>query len=272
MLIHAIRHADLPNTLLPKAAYHPFAQWHERSAWLSLSTEVQAYYRNAGETLRGKAWAVLPAAQYMDFVRSGNRVQYESLYFQRRDALFALAIAECLDGNKRYLDDIVNGLWAICEETTWVLPAHNNPFAQHDQPGMNALADPETRPNIDLFAAETASLLAWMLYLLKAPLDAESPIIARRVAAEINRRVLVPYLAFSDFHWMGIDSQEPVNNWNPWINSNILATALILCEDAQTRIRIFEKCGLSAQRFWTGTLPTAAVMRAPLISPLRGLP
>ena len=35
-----------------------------------------------------------------------------------------LILAECLEGKGRFVDDIANGVWLICEETFWGAPAH----------------------------------------------------------------------------------------------------------------------------------------------------
>ena len=61
----------------------------------------------------------------MDFARTGNRRRYEGPYFERRSALGRLVLAECVEGSGRFLDDIINGVWAICEESTWVISGHN---------------------------------------------------------------------------------------------------------------------------------------------------
>ncbi len=35
-----------------------------------------------------------------------------------------LALAECLEGQGRFLDPLLNMVWAILEESSWSLPAH----------------------------------------------------------------------------------------------------------------------------------------------------
>ncbi|MBE0600306.1 MAG: heparinase, partial [Firmicutes bacterium] len=187
MLIQAVDNAKLDQTLVTQADFRPLPTWDNRQAWATLDVKSKTFYMETADALRGYAWPSLPAARYMDFARNGNRTQYETLYFQRRDALFALTLAECITGSHQYLDDIINGIWCVCEESTWVLPAHNNPFSSHHRADLNALADIASRPHIDLFVAETASLLAWVFYLLKSQLNQESPIIAKRITEEIQR-------------------------------------------------------------------------------------
>jgi hypothetical protein len=35
------------------------------------------------------------------------------------------ALAECAAHDGTYLDAVVDGLWHLCEETSWVISAHN---------------------------------------------------------------------------------------------------------------------------------------------------
>ncbi len=105
-------------------------------------------------------------------------------------------------------------MWLLCEETTWCLPAH--------QPG--GLPDPDN-PQVDLFAAETAALLAWT-----AALTGEHE---ARVRREVQRRVLDPYRVRDDWRWLGLNDPEHLNNWTPWIHSNLLIASLLLDDQPQ---------------------------------------
>ena len=94
-------------------------------------------------------WPLLTATAYGRFKADGDRQEYERPYFARRDKLMAAVITAILTGDTSTAD-ITDGVWLLCEETSWCLPAH--------QPG--GLPDPD-HPHVDLFAAETAALLAW---------------------------------------------------------------------------------------------------------------
>ena len=73
----------------------------------------------------------------------------------------------------RFLDDILNGIYSICEETAWQLPAHNSYI--RDTPQL--ILPDVTRPVMDLFACETGALLACAAYLLEEEFNAVSPFI-----------------------------------------------------------------------------------------------
>ena len=48
----------------------------------------------------------------------------------------------------------------------------------------------------------------------------------KRVDYELHRRIIQTYLKEDFKNWMGMEGQK-VNNWNIWINSNILITSLL---------------------------------------------
>ena len=177
---------------------------------------------------------MLTATRFLAFSRTGNRQVYEQPYFARRSLLMGAALAECAADDGRYLDAVIDGIWCICEESAWVLSAHNG----SDHPGAPPMAArplPDvTNPYVDLFAAQTAATLADVLYLLQDRLDAVSPLIARRARREIDLRVVTPFLTHDDFWWMGMIRRD-VNNWTPWIVSNVIDVLLLLERDAHRR-------------------------------------
>ena len=50
--------------------------------------------------------------------------------------------------------------------------------------------------------------------------------LAARVRRELKIRVLDPFTATDDFWWMGF-CRSDLNNWTPWIISNIIVCALL---------------------------------------------
>ena len=231
----------LKKMLKPRAAWKPYPTAAERSAWEALPDSVRRAHIALGERALTRAWPHLEATNYLKFARIGDRAQYEAPYFQRRDTLGALVIAECIEGQGRFLDAITNAVWSICEESSWVLPAHM--YIQGD-PGLPDTANPV----VDLFDGETAALVAWTVYLLGEQLQAISPLIVPRLTREIDARILTPNLERDDFWWMGF-GETRVNNWNPWVNSNWLACNLLIEPDEERRAAAVYKILRSLDRF-----------------------
>lgn len=227
--------------LQPASQWHPFTRANERAGWNSLPAAVcSSYVREAEKFLHG-SWPTPKATDFLEFVRNGNRSGYQAHSYGRRRQLATLVLAECIEGKGRFRDDIVNGIWTICEETYWGVPAHLS--LQRRGPGLPDV----TEPTVDLFAAETGSLLAWTYYLLKDSLDVVSPLVSERIKYEVERRINAVNLARDDFWWMG--HTRRVNNWTPWICSNWLTTVLVFEQDPERRARSVYKILECLDRF-----------------------
>jgi hypothetical protein len=220
--------------ILPAEDWHPFPKASEHDAWEKLPESVRAAHIRQAEKNLGSEWPTPKASVFLDYVRNGNRSRYQAVSFGRRTKLAELVLGECMEGKGRFLDEIMNGVWTICEETYWGVPAHVG--AQKRGSGLPDV----TEPTVDLFAAETAMLLAWTDYLLGEQLDSISPLIRERIRYEVQHRVLSVNLARNDFWWMGFGGRI-VNNWNPWICSNWLTAVLILEKDVDRRARSIHK-------------------------------
>ena len=220
----------LKSMLIPQEVWQPYPTVEDRGAWQSLPPHVRDFYVSRAGWALGYDSPALPATLFLEFQRTGDRSHYERVNDLRRRSLRELVLAEAIEGNGRFLDDIANGIWTTCEETYWGYPAHV--YIQRAGVGLPDVEE----PTVDLFAAETAAQLAWTLYLLGDRLDAVSPLIRPRVHYEVKRRVLDPCLERDDFWWMGLQPiPDLVNNWNPWINSNWITVVLLLEQDAERR-------------------------------------
>jgi hypothetical protein len=214
--------------LSPRELFRPFAIASDRAAWTALPADAAAALVQNGERQMKSPWEILPATLFLEFKRNGNRSRFEAVRTRRRNKLQDLVIAECLEAKGRFLDEIVNGIWLIAEETFWGVPAHLG--AQKAGTGLPDVSE----PIVELFAGETASLLAWTLYLLEPQLRAVSPLIPERIRIEIDRRILTPCMVRDNFGWMGFRGQS-LNNWTPWICSNWLTAALLVERDEKRR-------------------------------------
>ena len=243
-LTHIYPLPQIETLILPRAAWHPYPPASSRTAWESLPLEQRQELIALGEEALATPWPNLPATLYLRFARDGDRAVFEAPYFLRRSLLAHLVLAECVEGQGSCLDAIGDAAWSICEESSWCLPAHIGA-----QEAGSGLPDPN-EPIVDLFAAETSALLAWTHYLLADLLKRVSPLLPSRIEREIQIRILTPSLERDDFWWMGFTPRE-VNNWNPWINSNWLASTLLIEADESRRVASVVKIMHSLDRFIT---------------------
>jgi len=237
----------LSEIIVPKNQWNPFPTYSNHRFWEQIPDSLQSAYINRAETLLDYDWPALPATMFMEYVRMGDRRHFESYHFERRNNLRILVFAELIEHKGRFLDQIINGIWAICEETYWGVPAHLG----MQQAGRGL---PDVRePIVDLFAAQTGQLLAWTDYLLRKPLDEVNPLISDRIHYEVKRKILDVLMYRNDFYWMGFDLSSRggrrVNNWNPWINANWLACNLLIEDDPEKRIAATHKIMRSLDNF-----------------------
>lgn len=189
--------------------------WLSSLAAKDLNTSSYIHY---GETYLGKVWATLPVTEFARFKKEGNRVGYETMVFERRRQLAALAMAEIIERKGRFMPDIINGLEVMMEEPWWGIPAHyGKPVPLYSEQA------------VDLFNAESASLIAWIGKELKGELDRFSPEMYKKIESEINYRILTKALGSNDW-W-----KKAGMNWNPWICSNWLTCVMLYEKDAALR-------------------------------------
>ena len=200
------------------------------------------------EGLLGKTYPVLLAREFRMYVENGNRAIYEGKYFERRVDLLQLALAEAIEQQGRFTDAIVDLLWMILEETTWIIPAHcMKKFAPGEFRDRVSLPQcvGEDEYYIDLFSAATGADLAVVYHFCRDILDKVNPVLNKRLLYEIDRRILRPFMKEDNrrqiANWTGLRGDR-VNNWNPWIISNILTACSLVSEDLDVREAVVTAC------------------------------
>lgn len=204
----------------------------DERAWEIPKDKGECAIRHSQKFLEGVI-PVLPASDFMRFVRDGNRMIYERPYHDRRRALVFMSLAEAYERQGRFIDRIIDYLFAIFEESTWVIPAHQSSIPSVTDGLLPPIADGGRLHGIDLFAATTAAALTTVYLCVKDELDKVSPVIIKRLRHEIEKRIFVPFSQIT-FGWSGEYGGAP-SNWNTWIVSNVLYATAILEEDMDRR-------------------------------------
>ncbi|MBO4456153.1 MAG: heparinase II/III family protein [Butyrivibrio sp.] len=218
----------------------------DRDRWNALSDELKNDLISAGEKALNEPWTMLLISDFREFLKTGDRLGFEDKFFPRRRKLNKLVMAECVENKGRFVDDILDGLYLILEETTWCLPAHNTYIRDAKQESMPDV----TRPVIDLFCAETGAEIAVCEYLLRPVFVRVSPYISGYVNERLKERIFEPYMNMH-FWWMG-NGKEPMCNWTSWCTQNVLASVLTRDESFFTedeRRRFLEKAAASCDYF-----------------------
>ncbi len=211
---------DIETALRSSPAQPAFPACTDRAAWAGVRAnigEAHGYEIIAeAEAYAQAPIPALPATLYLEFLRTGQREGFQTPRTKRRNMLSSLVLAECLEGKGRFLDPILNIVWAICEESSWVLPAHQSALTH-----MN-------RQIIDLGSAMTSLALAEVDALVGSQLD---PLVGERIRYEVDQRSFIPYLTRHDHWWLHNTWGRRVNNWTAVCNAGVVGAAIYLEKD-----------------------------------------
>lgn len=226
---------ELSRVLIPKDQWTPFPQINDRAGWSKADQEMLKAFVNKAEGYLDYKWPYIPATKSLLIERTGDRDEYQSVSFNKRVVLGTLVLAEIAENKGRFTDQIIDGVWSICEESFWGVPAHLPKTKEY-----SGLMD-VSNPFVELFCAETATFLAWVDYFMGDKLDAVSPQIRKRIYYETNERIFEPLMTkHHGFMSSDANGRRP-NNWNPWICSNWLNAVLLLERDPVKRTEAVAK-------------------------------
>ena len=239
--------ASLPETranLISRFTLHPFPKYEERAGWNTLPDFVKNHFVNSDTEKKILDYTLpnLSATNYMQFARTDDYSAYQGLCDERRRILCNAVLAECIEGQGKYIDKIIDIVWAICEESSWISPGANNHMHNHMWSGIkkNALPDVTDYCFIDLAAGSTASLLSWTYYFLRDRLDEETPLVCKRIELELYKRIVIPFMHHDDLTWFGFYGHK-INNWIPWILENIMPVAAVVLKDPDLRVEFMAR-------------------------------
>ncbi|GAB3014276.1 heparinase II/III-family protein [Niabella terrae] len=223
----------------------PYPVYTDRSGWDKfLGSEKPAMIRG-GEKLLDYRWEVIKATDYLEYSRSGSRNIMQVPYSRNLKAITALFMAEMAEGKGRFTDQLINGVFAACEMTTWSLSAHLSL-----QQGPKKFPDHQQNI-IDLVSGDVGALFSWIYYFLHVEFDKRDSLIAQRLRYELERRILQPYLERNDFWWSGFNGKpdQLINNWNPWCNSNVLQAFALMEKDPKLLAKAVYRSMVSVDHF-----------------------
>lgn len=220
----------------------PYFSIENRSLWDGLDENIRKEILNRAEDIEFSSSDYITLSLFRDFKRTGNRKNFENIYFEKRRKLSNLVLAECIENKGRFISRIEEGIWSLLGEPDWVLPPHNSYIRDTEQEDTPLLS----RPVLDLFSCETGEILALARCTLK---DHLSPIISKDVEWAIYNRIVLPYISDS-FWWMG--GQGMLNNWAPWCTQNVLIAALSIDIDEKTRFKVLRQAVSTLDLFIDG--------------------
>ena len=201
------------------------------------------------EELLTVEFEVAKASDYRDYFISGSRAKYSTAVGKRREVALYMALAEYIEGHTgRFAEKLMDVVWATMEESTWIHPAHNN--LNPNIPEGTCL--PPIYENgrlhgVDLHSANIAAMLSIVYLLAKKSLDNITPIICNKIEYMLHERITLPFMQLP-FWWTG-EAGNRVNNWGPWVVSNVLLVCAVIERDPSVREVVVDRSLLTLDNF-----------------------
>lgn len=236
-----------------------YPSYEDRAGWDKFIGTLKDDYILRGEKLLDYVWLVVKASDYLEFERSGNRSIMERSFNSNLQAMYDLFMAELAEGKGRFTDQLINGVFHTCEMTSWALSAHLG--AQTTRRSL-----PDYREQyIDLMAGDVSAMLSWMHYFLAPAFDKIDPAISQRMRHELQTRIMDPYMNQDNFWWLAANYRPGmmINNWNPWCNSGVLQTFLLIEKDREKLAKAVYRSMVSVDKFINYTHDDGACEEGP---------
>lgn len=167
---------------------------------LEINDYNRAYFEEVkaeAEKLYDEPIRSLTYSTYKIYGETGSREEYEQEYMLHRKMLCAFTAMVITEQGDKWMDKLCDAIWAVCDEFTWVLPAHI--LAHQNTPETIATG------RVDLFAGESAIALSEIYHILG---DRLPQIIRQRIEHELERRIIKPYVEmkqkFGVSNWSGV--------------------------------------------------------------------
>ncbi len=204
---------------LPAGTYSPAPTIADREFWARVgkSTSYASVVVDAERCLK-ETYQALPDDLYLEYSKTGNRTNYEKVYFNKLRAFRTLVIAECVEDQGRFVKSIQDLIASYAADKSWVLPAHDGGLENFEGRQIT----------IDLFASEVACELATADRMLGDRLDQATRALVRK---EAKRRIFDPYTGMVNDGKPGKAWLLVTNNWNAVCLANVTGTALALLEE-----------------------------------------
>ncbi|NDV81208.1 heparinase II/III family protein [Bacteroides sp. 51] len=236
----------LTNWLVMDQKWVSYPDYTDRKGWNDFLGDNTAYCIEQGEKYLNYQWQVIKATDYMAYSRTGDRSPMSDPYNANIHAITRLFIAELAEGKGRFLDALLDGVFHVCEMTSWSISAH---IVVQRAGGTFPVKNDHV---LELVSTDVAATFSWIYYFLHEEFDKITPQFSKRLYEEINERILIPYMTEDRFWWMAFrakDGNSLVNNWNTWCNSNVLQCFLLLENDPEKLAKAVHRSMVSVDKY-----------------------
>ena len=203
---------QVKESLVMNQQWVKYPAYTDRQGWDKYLGAFKDYYIKRGEEKLHFDWKIVRATAYLEFERSGDRNIMQGPLGQNTQAVADLLMAELAEGKGRFIDDLIDGVFRLCEMTTWASSAHN--ILQKTGRALPSYDD----LILDLGDGNISNMLSWTYYFLKDEFAKVDPEISRRLRHELQKTLLTFMLLENDKDVLANAVYESMRSVDEYIN------------------------------------------------------
>lgn len=218
-------------------SWFPYPEYTDRAGWDNISVQFKKQIIAAGEKYLNHTWNFITASKYIEYETTGNRKIFTKEENDRK-ALNALALAELVEGEGRFLSQIVDGMWFYAIKWSWSHPQHTR-----YQTSRRALPTYDERP-ITYHSSATAASVAIVWHFFHKEFDKLDPSISIAVMDAMERNIFTPYMDKNHrgHGWMGFSPErKTINNHTTNENFNCILCFMLMKKDQEKLIAAMQR-------------------------------
>ena len=153
------------------------------------------------------------------YVTTGDRTTFQTDYFVHFERMNTMFLAYLVTEEEKYLTELCDTIWNICDFETWALPAHIPETSSIER----------RRTHLALFSTRAGRDISEILYFLG---DKMPELVVRRAKAEIKYRII------DAFEGRDCAFEHVKHNWAAVCVASVLCTYLYMATDEEIEAQI----------------------------------
>lgn len=215
---------SIPQIFLEGHQWVDIPSYSDRNFWGKIPAELKKIAIKQGEKSAQQTPVPLTGYDYLQFKMGNSYDQVSQKLLMKKSRLEDLILAELVDGQGRFMNEICSSVWDLCALSNWT-----GPEAQYLQTGKLGLPALD-KTVVDELAGEISGILAWSYYFFDQEFNKIDPNLSNWIVSTVRQKFLVPNLEKYDFYWMCYQSKQ-LGYQTPWISYNWLISNLLIEKD-----------------------------------------
>ncbi len=228
MLTNECNVESIPQIFVEGHSWVDFPKYDNRKFWNNINPVVKTTLINRGVEAAKSEPVALTGYDYLLFKQGESYDLVSQKILAKKARLEDLMMAEIVEGNGRFIEDICSSVWDFCAMSHWTGP--ESQFLQTGKLGLPSLE----KQLVDELTGEVAGILSWAYYFFENEFNKIDPNITTWLLTSVRTKFLNPTESRNDFYWMDFYLRG-VSFQTPWISYNWLLSELLIEKDNNKR-------------------------------------